>query len=82
VRQVRFLAESLDQVRLQEPVLRVVGEPRREAVGTRERLRDEVERLLQPIVRLGTAQAQEPGARLAEALAAQAGDAERVVGAL
>ena len=44
--------------------------------------RQKVERLLQPLVRLGAAEAQEPCARLAEALAAQAGHAELVVGAL
>ena len=46
-----------------------------------ERHRQEVERLLQALVRLGAAEAQEAGAGLAEALAAQAGDAELVVGA-
>ena len=48
----------------------------------REGGRQEIERLLQTVVRLGTTKPQESTARFAEALAAQAGDAEFVVGPL
>src|SRR5262245_39614658 len=72
----------LDRVGLREPVLRVLAEPGGQPVAARDRLRDEVERLLQAVVRLRAAEAQEARARLAEALAAQARDAEFVVRAL
>jgi amidase len=78
----RIFARLLDRVRLREPVLRILGEPARDSVLARDRLRNEVERLLQPLVRLRAAEAQEPRAGLPEALAAQARDPELVVGAL
>ena len=61
-------------------MLRVLLEPLFEPVAPRDRGRDELERLLQPVVRLGAAESQEARARLAEAFAAEAGDAELVVG--
>ena len=72
----RVFAPLFDDVGLREPVLRVLRKPRGEPIVARDRLGDEVERLLQALVRLGAAEAQEAGAGLAEALAAEAGDAE------
>jgi len=57
----------------------VICEPGLQPVGSLERHRDEIQCLLQAIVRLGAAEAQEAGTRLAETLTAQAGNPEGVV---
>ena len=55
---------------------------RLDAIRPAECHRQEIERLLQALVRLRAAETQEAGAGVAEALAAEAGDTEVVVGAL
>ena len=57
-------------------LLEVSGDPLKPRQGDRQ----EVEGLLNPVVRLGTTEPQEAGARLAKALAPQAGHSEFVVG--
>src|SRR5690606_30010090 len=67
---------------LPKPILRLLLEPRCEAVGARQRDRNELERLTQPLVRLRAREAQEPAAGVTETLAAEARDAEIVVRSL
>ena len=69
-----------DRIRLYQPEFRMLFEIGLDAIGARNGQRQKVERLLQAVVRLGATEAQKTRARLAEAFAPQAGDAELVVG--
>src|SRR5690606_35056096 len=71
-----------NRVWLPKPILRLLLEPRCEAVGARQRDWNELERLTQPLVRLRAREAQEPAAGVTETLAAEARDAEIVVRSL
>ena len=55
-------------------------EVRGDAVGAGQRDGDEIDRLLQAVVGFGATEAEEAGTGFAEAFAAEAGDAEVVVG--
>src|SRR5689334_16892894 len=63
-----------------QPIARPFAQELRNPLATRDRLGEERHRLSQAVVRLGAAEAQEALAGVAEALAAQAGDAALVVG--
>ncbi len=61
-------------------MVRVLVQVGGHAVGAGEGDQNEVESLLQAVVRFGATEPQKAAAGIAEALAAQAGDAEAVVG--